>query len=426
MPDAKVRSVQRRSGEVEVAFADADGGERTERFERLLARDRPTPQRRPARPGEHRPRARRQGRAAVRPLHQPVRRQPRLHRRRRRPTTCRCCTRRRTRARSPATTPARFPDVRAQPAPRAARRSCSPSRRSRSSAESWRELQAADVDHAIGEVSFEDQGRSRVMQRNRGLLRVYGAHGTRPVPRRRDDRPARPSTSAICSPGRRSSGLTRARDAAMPFYHPVIEEGLRTALRDLNRAAAHGARAGAPLPGLRPRRLTSSLLLSRSRRGPRITPDARGRCAPAPEPRSRHRPIGPRCLSPPISLSAIRPGGGAVVHRAERPIRGGPLAQTRAASEPGVRNERAALPQTRALGRWADRLKPASWSIIGWVIRQTPLSVRRKRWASSSGSSPTTRPGRDLDAAVDHHLAAAGRRGRSARRAAPRRGRASL
>ena len=34
-----------------------------------------------------------------------------------------------------------------------------------------------------------------------------------------------------------------------------------------------------------------------------------------------------------------------------------------------------------------------SLSIIGWVIRQMPLSVRRKRSASSSGSSPTTRPG---------------------------------
>lgn len=33
-----------------------------------------------------------------------------------------------------------------------------------------------------------------------------------------------------------------------------------------------------------------------------------------------------------------------------------------------------------------------SLSIIVCVIRQTPFSVRRKRFASSSGSSPTTRP----------------------------------
>ena len=34
----------------------------------------------------------------------------------------------------------------------------------------------------------------------------------------------------------------------------------------------------------------------------------------------------------------------------------------------------------------------ASLSIMGWVIKVTPLSVRRNRLASSSGSSPTTRP----------------------------------
>ena len=36
---------------------------------------------------------------------------------------------------------------------------------------------------------------------------------------------------------------------------------------------------------------------------------------------------------------------------------------------------------------------PRIRSSIGWVTRQTPCSVRRKRWASSSGSSPITRPG---------------------------------
>ena len=50
-----------------------------------------------------------------------------------------------------------------------------------------------------------------------------------------------------------------------------------------------------------------------------------------------------------------------------------------------------------------------SRSIIGWVIRQMPLSVRRKRLASSSGSSPTTRPSGMRDAAVDDDVAAAAR-----------------
>ena len=43
------------------------------------------------------------------------------------------------------------------------------------------------------------------------------------------------------------------------------------------------------------------------------------------------------------------------------------------------------------LGEQRD-LHRSSASIIGWVTRQTPRSVRRNRLASNSGSSPTTRP----------------------------------
>jgi hypothetical protein len=50
-------------------------------------------------------------------------------------------------------------------------------------------LQSEKVDHAIGEVSFEDQGRSRVINRNRGLLRVYARSWQGVVPRSRDGRP---------------------------------------------------------------------------------------------------------------------------------------------------------------------------------------------------------------------------------------------
>ena len=39
-----------------------------------------------------------------------------------------------------------------------------------------------------------------------------------------------------------------------------------------------------------------------------------------------------------------------------------------------------------------DRRHHPNRSSIGWVIRQTPCSVRRKRCASASGSSPTTSP----------------------------------
>ena len=38
----------------------------------------------------------------------------------------------------------------------------------------------------------------------------------------------------------------------MPFYHPVIEEGVRTALRDLNEKLAPGTSRYRQLPRLRP------------------------------------------------------------------------------------------------------------------------------------------------------------------------------
>jgi dihydrolipoamide dehydrogenase len=85
---------------------------------------------------------------------------------------------------------------------------------------------------AAGEVSFDDQGRSRVMLRNRGLLRVYGDPST-----------GRFLGAEMVGPDAEhighllawalQAGMTVAQMLDMPFYHPVVEEGLRSALRDL-------------------------------------------------------------------------------------------------------------------------------------------------------------------------------------------------
>jgi dihydrolipoamide dehydrogenase len=85
---------------------------------------------------------------------------------------------------------------------------------------------------AAGEVSFEDQGRSRVMLRNRGQLRVYA-----------DPSNGRFLGAEMVGPDAEhighllawalQAGMTVAQMLDMPFYHPVVEEGLRTALRDL-------------------------------------------------------------------------------------------------------------------------------------------------------------------------------------------------
>jgi len=86
---------------------------------------------------------------------------------------------------------------------------------------------------AVGEVSFEDQGRSRVMLRNQGHLRVYG-----------DPSSGRFLGAEMVGPDAEHIGhllawalqneMTVAQMLQMPFYHPVVEEGLRTALRALD------------------------------------------------------------------------------------------------------------------------------------------------------------------------------------------------
>ncbi|MEO8305191.1 MAG: dihydrolipoyl dehydrogenase [Betaproteobacteria bacterium] len=93
-----------------------------------------------------------------------------------------------------------------------------------------------------GAVSFENQGRSRMMLRNRGLLHVYADMAT-----------GRLMGAEMIAPGAEhlahllawaiQARFTVAQTLAMPFYHPVVEEGLRTALRD-----AHAKLAAAQVP----------------------------------------------------------------------------------------------------------------------------------------------------------------------------------
>lgn len=106
---------------------------------------------------------------------------------------------------------------------------------------------ARNVAHVTGFVSFEEQGRARVMLRNTGLLHVYAETGT-----------GRFLGAEMFGPEAEHIGhllawalqmnLTVAQMLDMPFYHPVVEEGLRTALRDAQAridAAAAVARAAA-------------------------------------------------------------------------------------------------------------------------------------------------------------------------------------
>jgi dihydrolipoamide dehydrogenase len=95
-----------------------------------------------------------------------------------------------------------------------------------------------------GIVPFEDQGRSRVMLRNRGLAHVYAEIGTGRVLGAELIGPDVEHLAHLLAWGIQA-GMTVERMLEMPFYHPVVEEGLRTALRDAARKLSTGERLAA-------------------------------------------------------------------------------------------------------------------------------------------------------------------------------------
>jgi len=92
---------------------------------------------------------------------------------------------------------------------------------------------------AIGQVSFENQGRSRVMLQNKGMLRVYAEYGTCRFLGAEMIAPRGENISHLLAWAVQAR-LTVPQMLEMPFYHPVIEEGVRTALRDLAANLAKG------------------------------------------------------------------------------------------------------------------------------------------------------------------------------------------
>ena len=101
------------------------------------------------------------------------------------------------------------------------------------------ELTAAGTAFETGRVSFEDQGRSRVMGRNQGALHVYGEVGTGRFLGAEMLGPAAEHIGHLLAWSvQRGDTVQQMLDS--PFYHPVVEEGLRTALRQLQRALRMG------------------------------------------------------------------------------------------------------------------------------------------------------------------------------------------
>ena len=98
--------------------------------------------------------------------------------------------------------------------------------------------------YAVGQVSFEDQGRSRVMLRNRGILKLYAERDSGLFLGAEMFGPAAEHIGHLLAWAAQQR-MTVARMLEMPFYHPVVEEGLRSALRDLRDELHMGGTTGA-------------------------------------------------------------------------------------------------------------------------------------------------------------------------------------
>ena len=94
-----------------------------------------------------------------------------------------------------------------------------------------------------GQVNFEDQGRARILLQNKGLANLYADLSSGLFLGAEMLAPAAEHLAHLLAWALQNK-MTVAQMIEMPFYHPVIAEGLRSALQDL-KAKLHTARANA-------------------------------------------------------------------------------------------------------------------------------------------------------------------------------------
>ena len=94
----------------------------------------------------------------------------------------------------------------------------------------YSQLDRAHVE--IGAIDYSDQGRAVVMAKNAGLVRIYAERETARIIGAEMFGPRVEHTAHLLA-----WAVARDLDVDtalhMPFYHPVVEEGIRTAIRDL-------------------------------------------------------------------------------------------------------------------------------------------------------------------------------------------------
>lgn len=94
----------------------------------------------------------------------------------------------------------------------------------------YSELQADKIE--TGEVSYDDQGRARVMNQHRGLIRIYAEKAACTLVGAELFSPRAENLAHLIAWAVQQK-MTIQHALEMPVYHPVLEEGVRTALRDV-------------------------------------------------------------------------------------------------------------------------------------------------------------------------------------------------
>ena len=96
-----------------------------------------------------------------------------------------------------------------------------------------RSFQEIDQDlSSIGTADFSSQGRARTAEKNKGLMRIYAERSSGLLLGAEMCVPAAEHMAHLLALAIERN-MTVADLLRLPFYHPVLEEGLRTALRDL-------------------------------------------------------------------------------------------------------------------------------------------------------------------------------------------------
>ena len=101
----------------------------------------------------------------------------------------------------------------------------------------YQQLKDQQIDFVTGKVSFEGQGRSIVKSKEQGLLHLYARRSDGTLLGAELQAPEGEHLAHLLA-WAIANNMTVDEVLAMPFYHPTVEEGVRTALRDASKALA--------------------------------------------------------------------------------------------------------------------------------------------------------------------------------------------